>query len=63
MAQNQRPQFYDADKLNKEAKEAEEFISTQALKRGQRIVKYIYMEETKTEAPWDRRRRWAGWEI
>jgi len=64
LARTQRPQWYDGEKLEKDAKAAEEFISKQALETGVAVLKCIYSETTpETASHHDRRRKWTGWEI
>jgi hypothetical protein len=63
MAQTQRLKLYDSDKLEEDAKAAEDFISKQLLEKGVAVVKYIYTETTPETAVYDRRRKWTGWEI
>ena len=54
---------YDADKLEEEAKWADEYISNQSSAAGLRAIQYIYSEDPVPEPRHDRRRRWWGWEI
>lgn len=63
LARTQRPQWYDSDKLEEDAKATDEFISKQSLEKGVAVVKYIYTETTPETANHDRRRKWTGWEI
>ena len=58
-----KPPFYHADKLEKDAKAAEEFISNQSDQVGLKMLRYIYGEDQAPEPRRDRRRRWWGWEI
>ena len=62
--------FYHQDKLEKDAQDAEEFMSKRSFERGVATLKYIYektkettTEEVRHSAPHDRRRKWHGWEI
>ena len=63
LARTQGTQWYDGEKLEKDAKASEEFISKQSLEKGVAVVKYIYTETTPETASHDRRRKWTGWEI
>lgn len=54
---------YDADKLEADAKWAEEVISKHSESAGLDMMRYIYREDPAPEPRHDRRRRWWGWEI
>ena len=58
-----KPPFYYADKLEEDARTAEEFISNQSEQVGSKIIRYIYGEDPAPETRHDRRRKWWGWEI
>jgi hypothetical protein len=60
--QGKRAYFYQ-EKLEEDAKAADKFISEQAVKRGQSVMRYIYSETEPTHAMHDRRRKWSNWEI
>jgi hypothetical protein len=54
---------FDGEKLEADAKAAEEFISNQSEAAGMKIIRYIYSQDPVPEPRHDRRRRWWGWEI
>jgi len=61
--QMQRRHEYYADKLEEDARSAEEFISRQSEVAGLRIIQYIHTESQPPDVRHDRRRKWWGWEI
>lgn len=63
MAHNQSVKWYDPEKLMKNAKAAEEFITTQTYGAGLQIMQEIHRQEPKAATRHDRRKRWHGWEI
>lgn len=54
---------YFADKLEEDAKAADEFISKQSEAAGLNMIRYIHEESQSPEVCPDRRRKWSGWEI
>ena len=58
-----KPPFYHADKLEEDARTAEEFIANQSEQVGAKMIRYIYGEDPVPERRHDRRRKWWGWEI
>src|SRR5262245_5647070 len=58
-----KPPWYQADKLEEDARQAEEFIARQSEQVGMKMIRYIYGEEQTPEPRHDRRRKWSGWEI
>jgi hypothetical protein len=60
--QSQQP-WYQMDKLEQDAKWAEEFIARQSEQTGMKLIQYIYGKDKAPEPRHDRRRKWWGWEI
>jgi hypothetical protein len=62
-----KPPWYSADRLEEDARCAEEFIAKQSAEEGMKMIQYIYGKApARPQAPeprHDRRRRWWGWEI
>ena len=58
-----KPPWYMPDKLEEDAKQAEEFIARQSEQVSMKMIRYIYGREQAPEPRHDRRRRWWGWEI
>ena len=58
-----KPPWYEADKLEKNARRAEEFIASQSEQVGMKMIRCIYGKEQASEPRHDLRRRWWGWEI
>jgi hypothetical protein len=63
LAQNQRLQLIDGEKLMADAKAIEEFITKNERETIVGIMEYIYREEPKAEGRHNRRKKWHGWEI
>jgi len=60
--QSKQPWFIP-EKLEEDAKKAEEFIARQSEQAGMKMIRYIYGNEQSPEPRHDRRRKWWGWEI
>jgi hypothetical protein len=58
-----KPPFYYKDRLEEEARQAEEFIASQSEQVGSQLIRYIHGKDPAPEKRQDRRRRWWGWEI
>lgn len=58
-----RSHGYSAEKLEEDAKFAEEFINNRSETACLKMFRYIYTEAPVPEPRHDRRRRWWGWEI
>lgn len=58
-----KPPWYQADKLEQDAKWAEECIARQSEQAGMKMIQYIYGKDQAPEPRHDRRRKWWGWEI
>jgi hypothetical protein len=54
---------YFEDKLEEDARSAEEFISNQSEAAWPKMIRYIHGESQSPEVRHDRRRKWSGWEI
>ena len=63
LAQNQRLQLLDGEKLMADAKALDEFITQNEQESIVGILEYIYREEPKADVRRDRRKKWHGWEI
>ncbi|TAK99857.1 MAG: hypothetical protein EPO07_10500 [Verrucomicrobia bacterium] len=59
----QKRQEYFAEKLDEDAKAAEEFISEQSEAKALKLIRFIHSESPAPEVRRDRRRKWTGWEI
>ena len=58
-----KPPWYHPDKLEEDARWAEECIARQSEQAGMEMIRYIYAKEQAPEPRHDRRRKWWGWEI
>ena len=58
-----KPPWYQAYKLEQDAKLAEECIARQSEQAGMKMIQYIYGKDQAPEPRHDRRRKWWGWEI
>jgi hypothetical protein len=58
-----KPPWFQADKLEEDARQAEEFIARQSEQVGMKIMQYIYGKDQAPEPRYDRRQKWWGWEI
>ena len=63
MARDPRPFHFYQEKLERDAKAAEDYISRARYESGLAMVKYIYATEGEVEIPERGRRKWSGWEI
>jgi hypothetical protein len=53
----------DKEKMNKNAEDAEAYISQKSNELGMAMVKYIYRDDPIPEVRRDRRKKWHDWEI
>ena len=58
-----KPPWYQADKLEEDARWAEECIARQSEQMGAKMIQYIFGKDQSPEPRHDRRRKWSGWEI
>lgn len=58
-----KPPWYQPDKLEEDARWAEECIARQSEQVGMKMIQYVYGKDPTPEPRHDRRRRWWGWEI
>lgn len=58
-----RKPHLDEEKIRKDGEYADAFISKNSEELGMAMVKYIYGKSREANAPYDRRRKWSGWEI
>jgi hypothetical protein len=58
-----KPPWFQADKLEEDARHAEEFIARQSEQMGMTMIRYIYGKDQAPEPRHDRRRKWWDWEI
>ena len=55
-----KPPWYQADKLEEDARWAEECIARQSEQAGMKMIRYIYGKDQAPEPRHDRRRKWWG---
>ena len=52
-----------ADLRNRYLQEVQDKIESESQTLGIKMVRFIHEEREKVEKPFDRRRKWCGWEI
>ena len=63
LADSQRPKQYFADKLDEDARAAEEYVSEKSHELGLKMVRYIHTDAPEPEPRFNRRRKWSDWVI